>query len=48
MVALGLKSSNPTGVKREYPIESGLAEYFHDVLGTTPSLASPRINEAAE
>jgi hypothetical protein len=46
MVSLGLKSSNPTVVKREYPIESGLADYFHDVLGSSPSAV--RIVEAAE
>jgi hypothetical protein len=49
MVSLGLKSSNPTGVKREYPIETGLAEYFHDVLGSHPSGAKQLlISEAAE
>jgi hypothetical protein len=48
MVSLGLKSSNPTGVKREYPIESGLADYFRDVLGTHPSGAQRPISEAAE
>ena len=48
MVSLGLKSSNPTGVKREYPIETGLAQYFYDVLGSNPSGAKPLISEAAE
>jgi len=48
MVSLGLKSSNPTGVKREYPIETGLAQYFYDVLGSNPSGVKPLISEAAE
>ena len=47
MVSLGLKSSNPTGVKREYPIETGLAQYFYDVLGSNPS-GVRQISEAAE
>lgn len=33
LVSLGLKSSNPVGVKREYPIETALSDYFKDVLG---------------
>jgi len=48
MHSIGLKSSNPLGVDREYPIESGLAKYFADVLGSSPSAAKPLISEAAE
>lgn len=33
MVSLGLKSSNPGVAKRDYPIETGLADYFKDMLG---------------
>jgi len=32
-----VKSSNPLGVKAEYPIESGLADIFRDILGSTPA-----------
>jgi hypothetical protein len=44
MTSLGLKSSNPTVVKREYPLETGLADYFFDVLGTTP-IPTPVLKE---
>ena len=31
-----VKTSNPIGVKPEYGIETGLAELFRDILGTSP------------
>lgn len=33
LVSLGLKTSNPFGVKKEYPLDTGLADYFKDTLG---------------
>ena len=33
-----VKNSNPTGVKPEYSIETGLAEIFHDILGHGPQV----------
>lgn len=35
-----VKNENPKGVKAEYPIETGLASLFHDILGHGPSNAS--------
>ena len=31
-----VKNENPKGVKAEYPIETGLASLFHDILGHGP------------
>lgn len=33
LVSLGLKTSNPFEVKKEYPLDTGLADYFKDTLG---------------
>ena len=35
-----VKNENPKGVKAEYPIESGLAEVFKDILGSGPTPAT--------
>ncbi len=37
-----VKTSAPSAVKATYPIESGLAALFKDILGTTPSSETPK------
>lgn len=37
-----VKTSNPKGVKADYSVETGLAELFADILGTSPSGAAAR------
>lgn len=37
-----VKTSNPSGVKDTYPIETGLADLFRDILGHGPNVTSPR------
>jgi len=36
-----VKTSNPSGVKDQYPLETGLAQLFRDILGTSPGESPP-------
>lgn len=42
-----VKTSAPTSVKPQYPIETGLAQFFEDVLGRGPPPSSPAVQRQA-